>query len=265
MSNRAQAVCVCCGSPGLTKQYFWPNYLGSRFPDRTRLPLSNPTRFHPAIDGSIIIEPIIQPRKGTFVTSKIRKFCKACNGGWMAQIERAAQPTVLQLIDGNEFQLDEVAQKNLASWAMLMTIVGEFTDPYSKAVSQREITELINTRLPPKGWHVYISRFLDGAQSLRYSHTGMSFRKKDKDSGELTLLGGTQSSSFGLGGMMLHTVSSVLLSHAEHLDSDRRDKMHKIWPATGEQLAWPVTHAFTGIEMTSVTFSGFPALGYFGD
>ena len=59
----------------------------------------------------------------------IRTVCADCNSGWMSSIEEMTRPVLEPLIRGQSSFLDQKAQKTLATWSAMKTMIAEYHDP----------------------------------------------------------------------------------------------------------------------------------------
>ncbi len=57
---------------------------------------------------------------------QLRIVCKPCNNNWMGQIENNAKAWALPMIVGNEKSLHETGEQDLATWAVLKTLVTHY-------------------------------------------------------------------------------------------------------------------------------------------
>jgi hypothetical protein len=61
-------------------------------------------------------------RSGDLRTIKLKKVCKVCNGGWMSRLERAAQPLLTRLVQGEATVITPQRQRLIAAWGQLKCV-----------------------------------------------------------------------------------------------------------------------------------------------
>src|SRR5262249_25380118 len=92
--------CVFCGGTGLTKGHVWPDWISKTLPvtaSHHELVVGKWETFTSTLPGP---QYSIKQRQGSARQRKPRNTCKACNGGWMSLIERAAMTSMTLLIHG---------------------------------------------------------------------------------------------------------------------------------------------------------------------
>ncbi|MGH2922380.1 MAG: hypothetical protein ACRDKU_09965, partial [Gaiellaceae bacterium] len=67
---------------------------------------------------------------------KVRRVCESCNNGWMSELEKAAQPVLLPLIEGKSKKLVPVEQEVVAVWAIKTALMCEFLYPEARGASE---------------------------------------------------------------------------------------------------------------------------------
>jgi hypothetical protein len=91
----------------------------------------------------------------------------------MSGVVNRSKPFVERLIADQPLQLDENAQRALAAWIAISTIMAEFTDPKTQAISAEDRAALMKTGLPPMSWRILIGRYSGKDWSpIRYRHVG---------------------------------------------------------------------------------------------
>jgi hypothetical protein len=55
----------------------------------------------------------------------VRRVCRACNNGWMSELETLAQPIVTPLVFGESMTLDIEQQISVATWAIKASMLWE--------------------------------------------------------------------------------------------------------------------------------------------
>jgi len=90
--------------------------------------------------------------------SRLRKVCKACNGGWLNVMEQDCVPVIERLIMGELSVLRQADQIKLARVATSIAMVGEYLNRELASTTQQEREEFRRTLRPPPGWFVFVGR-----------------------------------------------------------------------------------------------------------
>lgn len=109
----------------------------------------------------------------------VNTVCAPCNNGWMSTVEDTARPHITRMIEGRAApeRLDEAAQRAMATWIALRTLVSRsIYDPIPTPMRQW-YGWMYSKRECPKPWHVWIGAY-DGMLPAHYeSHTVHPFVK----------------------------------------------------------------------------------------
>ncbi len=98
--------CVFCGSTDLSGEHVMPKWLSTiGFDLRPRLYEVGP------------LNRIPKRWTSTPFTMTVKVVCKACNSGWMAQLEEMAKDVLTPLVVGAPMRLDADHQTVIASWS----------------------------------------------------------------------------------------------------------------------------------------------------
>lgn len=131
-------------------------------------------------------------RRGPPATQKIRRVCASCNNGWMSNLQRAAKPILVPLIEGNWHLLAEASCEILAAWVAMTTAVLEFADETTIAVTAEDRRYLRReTRLPPR-WAVWVGRYEGQKHHHSFWHRALGLPTTsalpDNYNGQLTVI-----------------------------------------------------------------------------
>jgi hypothetical protein len=85
-----------------------------------------------------------------------KQVCRACNGGWMNDLENAARPFLTPLIQGRGRHLHETGQALLAAWAAKTALALHLTTPENGAPLEH-YREIANTHLAPAQTLVWLA------------------------------------------------------------------------------------------------------------
>ena len=99
-------------------------------------------------------------RAGDPIGAKVPIVCSDCNSGWMSQIQERAKPYLIPLFRGELTILNPDAQRWVATWACMATIMGEFLSRKigANAIGQSDRETLMRTQLPPRNWRIWIGK-----------------------------------------------------------------------------------------------------------
>src|SRR4051812_28561523 len=114
--------CIFCGGKPTTEEHIiskWLRPLLHQHESSTRI-----TR-HAQPDMSRPAELLsTYQRQKIEVTAKV--VCKACNSGWMNDIEAAARPSIEKMVRGQVTLLGRDEQPNVAAWATLKPVLFQY-------------------------------------------------------------------------------------------------------------------------------------------
>jgi len=152
--------CIFCGGAGMTKEDYWPQWY-QKLNDRKWTKAVHITS-RPDKAGDVVIKQRLRP--GDPTESKLGRVCGACNNGWMSDLQTAAKPLIAQLLSGKWREFSREEQETLAAWATMFTMVIEYVDPGTVAISQEHRSEFCKTSQPPALFKVWIGRLLPGTR-----------------------------------------------------------------------------------------------------
>ena len=164
--------CIFCGTQGnISKEHFWPEWLAPYISE------ANASRHISVLQGAEGKDPQQlhrhSERDGSVLTKKIRAVCENCNNGWMSQLESAAKPTLIALINRSNLTLSSKDAQTLALWVSVKTIVGEYTNENTALTifNDRQLLGTLNTI--PKYFRIFIGYHSLETQAayLRHSTT----------------------------------------------------------------------------------------------
>jgi len=103
--------CIFCGKPAGSREHIWPQWVLARKD-------FGPFRLKRAGVPDVILN-------GTELTTK--RVCKACNSGWMSDLEGKVKPILEPMFDGRTFALDLEQQRLIAVWVAKMAFLWDST------------------------------------------------------------------------------------------------------------------------------------------
>lgn len=98
-------------------------------------------------------------RSGSPSAQTIRCVCEGCNNGWMSQLQSAAKPAILRLLDGNWASPTDAERLNLANWAAMFVMVVEHADVRTMVVPRVAREAFAKNLTPPPYWTVYCAPY----------------------------------------------------------------------------------------------------------
>ena len=172
--HREARRCVFCGGGKLTKEHIWSDWLKAHLPaSGANFQILTDTQFDHASNTALLSQSLPRKRQGSLQQLKFRNVCGTCNNGWMSLAVSAAKPLAEPLIKDMRVDLDEKAQRSLATWIAISTVMAEFTDPHTQAIPYEDRISLYKTSLPPSNWSISIGRYSGVEWSpMRYYHVG---------------------------------------------------------------------------------------------
>ncbi|WP_354032377.1 hypothetical protein [Bradyrhizobium sp. S3.2.6] len=146
---------------------------------------------------------------------------------------------VLFLKDALEDKLDkaltEQEQVSLAGWLALITILAEYADNAPPTTGQKALLALQKTRLPPDGFHIYVSRSKGPKWNQWYVYHNFHFNDAGLSHVRIMRDGrpryNTQVTTMGIGNLLAHVFSgpdtTTLQSYSIAVEGS---KLERIWP-----------------------------------
>lgn len=234
---RSPGRCVFCGRSNLSKEHIWPRWSHALLP-------WGPNAQHREVRVTrtekvkVVGEPWVLDRQGAVTTKKIRVVCRACNSGWMSEIEATVRSILTPLILGSPAALDQEAQRKLAEWITLKVMVGEQNIPEEAVIPQVDRDAFRASRAIPNCLMIWIAKCDAPHWRSAYLRNAAAFSLPHKMS---AYKGGrnTQTTTFGIGNLLVFAVACT----SEGLDMAEIIKpgvgIPRLWPAATSVLRWP--------------------------
>ena len=241
MSKKSHGKCIFCGGGGLTKQHVWPDWLKNVLLRDSTEHMQFFTHYYPVAPNFMFIQPDIHFRQGHPGVRKIRNVCNKCNSGWMSKLEIEAKSILSSMILGERIILNTQAQVTISAWSVMISIIAEFTDQSTAAIPGLDRQKFFNTQLPPEGWKIWIGRYKGIQWKQRFRHHGMLVVPKTQIMTDKTACN-TQFSTFVMGELLIHAISSALSEELNFADLDFTGKLNQmrcIWPLKQGNIEWP--------------------------
>lgn len=243
MSNqREPGVCIFCDKDHtdghkLSGEHLWPQWIKKILPigpenRHSSLPIS-----YGRVGDAVFIEPDYIQRTGNAAGRKIKVPCTQCNNGWMSRIENEARPILTPLIVGDNATISTEDQKKIAAWAALRTIIIEFDDPSTIAVSPTMRKQIAKDGEPDSNWDVWIGT-LRKAENRNFVHHGAAAAPPITllFADPKTMAKNTQTTAIILGRLYLLTFSTFMPAVRDVLKipAGSAAALRKVWPAQSE-------------------------------
>jgi hypothetical protein len=230
----------------------WPDWLKSVVPRvdnehtqfLTKVDLSRP--------GYAVVMPDLQFKRGPAGARKIRKVCDKCNSGWMSNLETAAKPTLTEMICGKILSLDVTSQTAISAWAMMTSIIAEYTDIPTQSIPASDRQHLMAHKIPTDAWRVWIGKYAGDNWKQRYRHHGIAV---GLDYGFRIIQFGhnTQTSTFVVGDLLIHATSSTLLKLESPFEANMHDALVQVWPTSSSTITWPPSRTLNDTDATQIS------------
>lgn len=231
VADEGRRRCIFCGSIADDREHLLPRWL------QEILPADEPVVHFREVGGTEMPEWRRKPFR-----EKAKFVCKACNQGWMSELENEAKPVLTPAITRKEvpFAFDLVAQWVAARWAVKTTYVMQASLPLVPPVHPMLL--MLNFKPPPQvtvwiGSHARAredpinSCYLQKPLSLSGDQAGV---RKSVDFGYMSFL--------AVGGISFLVVEHRFKSYIECVLGDSNpfsDMFVKLWPRTRRVLEWP--------------------------
>ncbi len=229
-------LCIFCGGTGLSKEHIIPDWIGREFPIPHGFRNTRSMYDHRGIYDSTGIH-----KNEPLGSKKMRNVCVKCNGGWMSRLQSEAKPILLDLFHKKDVTLDHHAKVTLAAWVMMGSIMLEFTQMESKAITKEERVYLMENGVPPANWEIYVgcSREDDPTTIRRLYHTGRHFEPKPPLMPLATEKANWQTTIIGI-------ERSLFVARSTHVDylvlspvQILNNNFVKVWPISQDGLSKP--------------------------
>jgi hypothetical protein len=218
-----------CNDRAGTKEHVWPKWLiASVDPDPT-----SPTEYWNSVHSP--------PKRWVGPEFTTRRVCKACNNGWMSELENGARSIVGGLINDLSLWLDGELQRRLTQWAIKTTMVIEGAQQDKNNFYSIELRHNFRSTLsPPPDTALWLGRC---AQSKVIHGEAKELPARRLDGCATT---------FVMGRLVLQVLSVKRKPEAGpgnlkiHLrEGPWGTKLLQVWPIQTERVNWPPPESFS--------------------
>jgi hypothetical protein len=238
---KPQRFCIFCGSPGLSREHVFADWLRNYVPRD----LERHTQKH----------SIVGPRMEVWAEST-RKFsgdprsrrvpvvCRPCNQGWMGKMQERAKPYLLPLILGQSSKLRPTGQSAVAAWATMAVMVAEHVDPRVVTVPPPERTKFMNTLQPPKTWHIWLARYVRSEWNGYWAHNSIHFIPPEQNPTgrpqRAPARKNSQETTFVVGQLYIRAFSSPFSLHESWMiPAVSEGQLVRLWAPERHTIRWP--------------------------
>jgi hypothetical protein len=246
--------CIFCPSTDVSKEHFWPEWMhpilrahgGSTHHTETAQSFTDKV-------GIPVGKPYEVTRQGSTFTKKIRAACSRCNNGWMNVLERDARPWLTPLVEGRAVSLSPDAQRTIASWITLKTMVAEYNRRHEDVTPRADRHAFRLSRTIPPWFRIQIAYHADWRWSGMYWRHAATFTRNPAPIRFATSKN-LQHVSFGVGSLFVNVVAGYVVEPDEmfRLDAGFFPRIH---PTPATWLQWPQGRAISAMEMNLVAES----------
>jgi hypothetical protein len=160
--------CIFCGGRPLTREHLFPGwlrpYLGGDAQHLYR---------HGSLGGA---QPFMQQRREMAATRRRRLLCDPCNTVWGSDLERAAAPVLVPMVQGATRWLSQADQELVARWSMKTAMVFDRTYPSEQFIPDAHLREFRQTDIPPAGTWVWMAAYASDARVATHVSFPFPFR-----------------------------------------------------------------------------------------
>jgi hypothetical protein len=229
--------CIFCPRTNLTHEHILSDFLhsilvGADFREEAYDGMAE-------VDGElkyVVIPP--KPQQGGVHTKTAYCICEDCNNGWMGRIVSAASYWAKPLVMSKAIELDEIKQRQLASWIGLTAITADWIGRARFKLSQEDRNFMFAHGVPPPHWTIDIGRW-EGPLTAAISQNPLFMLAGNKTT-EYSLKLSLHSISTIQGG--LYSITNIISpSSAPSLPVDCYPPfLVRLWPVEQRVLHWPL-------------------------
>ncbi|WP_143098215.1 hypothetical protein [Variovorax sp. OK605] len=240
--------CIYCGEAAVSDEHIFGKWLNKKRPAKNR----TSTKLIVINTG---IHSIIQPRmpstkNGGIFTTKSRRVCISCNGGWLSKIQSATKPAVEKLISDEVVELSPEELVALRAWAVNASLLLDLSDARTSATLKSDFAHFYLHQTPPIRWRIWVGRYKGkewvGGKSRHVGGAAKLITEPDHSTYNFQLSIWNVDPVFFL----------VVSAHDDRYlpNFSRFEKFLKpIWPEQRAKFVWPTTFIAGDSEMEEMT------------
>jgi hypothetical protein len=176
---------------------------------------------------------------------QVRAVCRRCNNEWMSDLENQTKPLLIPLFAGQETRLYPEAQRQIATWISLKTMVCEY-DQLGQIISHHtQRRRMMAKHLPPQGnltiWIGHYERTTWVPLWICHPFLVIPKEQLDKRSTDLATYFNSQAVTYVFGKLFVHVIQSPdkKIVADFRLPKPGGVKLRRIWPISDYSIIWP--------------------------
>ena len=245
-----QKKCIFCQGSGMSKEHFWPDWLRSYF--KTTVSDKHIGELHVSEGKAPLILQRKKERSGNLITKKFRVVCKACNNGWMSQLEEKVKPILISILENKAISFDQKELSNLARWAVMKVIVAEQSEDGTQVTPEMDRILFSKEGIIPDYFYVFIGKHKSGHDSAYLRHSTTLALSKDGPAPRLNgMKRNTQTVSFLLGPLFVHVATCRVDNHRSVI-SFNMTPMTCIFPSHQGDISWQSLDVIAQPRMSAI-------------
>ena len=224
--------CLFCANTKLTKEHIYGKWVRDHVPLRKQHSSATAATYARDAKSGLLVpswEKGKLNRPGDPLSQTLRVVCQTCNNNWMSEVVNKAKPYLIPLFKGKWPVFDAAAQRAVATWAVLVTMVFEQSHPPTAAVVRSQREYLKAHLKPPKKWKVWVAKY-EGQHHAGAWHRALHI--EGPDAGDPSV-GNTHMTIFGIG-KALFVILGTSVDHVPletmSFTSDHSLSFRCIWP-----------------------------------
>ena len=154
------------------------------------------------------------------------------------QSRRASKANTIPLFLEEKFTLEVEAQLILAGWIAKTVMAADTFYPESSAISPAERTLVMTSGRAPDNWQIWLARHSNAAWKTGLDHVGIALHRA-ADHERLNHNINTQSTTIGIGKLLIHTFSSAIPDVKFYPAAEFGPRLCPLWPLPPKRLFWP--------------------------
>lgn len=225
--------CIFCGGGGLNEQHMIGKQLTKLLP---KAPESEEFRreLQRFDEGSQRFDVVHSAALPGPLKHTAKVICETCNQTWVNDIETEAKPTLRALGLRHRGKVSRRQQLDLATWAVMVTMVAEFGDRSAHAISQADRRYMLQRHEPPPSFRVWAASAEGPLWLLGYRHIGFTVKAPGAGVAAGTPPRTTQLTRITFGGLAFLIFSPWSPAMAPRIGGP----VAQIWPV-GRLTRWP--------------------------
>jgi hypothetical protein len=234
---KRQRTCIFCNKKGdISKEHFWPQWLGKYFPQT-----SSERYISEFFEGEAKAPKLLQnrtERQGKVITKKIRVVCKQCNNEWMSAVEEKVKPIIVSILEGSSHKLNRDQIATLSFWATVKAIVGEHAEDKMALTPSTERYLIYKHHTIPDYFRIFLGMHASETKAAYSRHSATISLIKDglhPPSLPPDVRRNIQTVTFLVGPLLLHVVAVRVAGF--NIDGILNSRLLvRLWPPLSEEI-----------------------------